>query len=80
MFGGYRSYIDRIDGNETAKRDDRKIIACKIEQLKKERNYILWEKTGKSVFCAGFPVFLLDRNPNKPLAMQVDPKPALSPR
>lgn len=59
MFGGYRSYIDRTDGNETAKRDDRKIIACKIEQLKKERNYILWEKTGKSVFCAGFPVFLL---------------------
>ena len=24
--------------------------------------------------------FFLDRNPNKPLAMQVDPKPALSPR
>ena len=27
-----------------------------------------------------FCTFFLDRNPNKPLAMQVDPKPALSPR
>lgn len=25
-------------------------------------------------------LLFLDRNPNKPLAMQVDPKPALSPR
>ena len=26
----YRSYIDRVDGNGTASRDDRKIFTCKI--------------------------------------------------
>ena len=29
---------------------------------------------------SAYPPDSLDRNPNKPLAMQVDPKPALSPR